>query len=359
MAKLFTALVLVLLIHVVVSQTGKTFISIGDWGGAALEEGQYAENTDIVATQLGKSAEALNAEFIISTGDNFYWCGIQNSSDYQVKVSWVDPYKAASLQVPWYVSLGNHEYGYNVDAQLELANIYDNWVLPGRYYTKRVEITSGVYVTFIVIDSSPCVAEYRSSNPRGWDPCGEYYPTCSIVGGSDPFEGPCKFHENIIAQDCGAQLTWFKEQLAAAPAGDWLIVIGHHPLDELNVEDFVTPLQDNGFDLYLNGHAHTLTQYSINNNPAFVTTGAGACVNAYGDTPPQEGGSPAKDITVARANGQDASASLLHSYKTLWNQKVAGFTSHTFSTDYTQLTTNYIDAKGNIVHSFSVTKGSR
>ena len=33
---------------------------------------------------------------------------------------WLDSYKAASLQVPWYNVLVNHEYGYNVTAQLGL-----------------------------------------------------------------------------------------------------------------------------------------------------------------------------------------------------------------------------------------------
>ena len=31
----------------------------------------------------------------------------------------------------------------------------------------------------------------------------------------------------------------------------------------MDVEDFVTPMQKHGFDLYLNGHTHLLNQYSI------------------------------------------------------------------------------------------------
>ena len=37
-----------------------------------------------------------------------------------------------------------------------------------------------------------CVTAYRSTSSAGYDPCGTEYPTCSISGGKDPFEGPCK-----------------------------------------------------------------------------------------------------------------------------------------------------------------------
>jgi len=46
----------------------------------------------------------------------------------------------------------------------------------------------------------------------------------------------------------------------------------------MDVEDLFAPIQAHGFDLYLNGHVHTLTQYSVDGNPAFVTSGAGAMI---------------------------------------------------------------------------------
>ena len=66
------------------------------------------------------------------------------------------------------------------------------------------------------------------------------------------------------------------QALAAVPADDWLIVVGHHPIDELDVADFTTVLQKHGFDLYVNGHAHSLTQYTIDKAGAYVTSGAGS-----------------------------------------------------------------------------------
>ena len=129
-----------------------------------------------------------------------------------------------------------------------------NWNLPARYYTKRIEGDLGVFMTFIFLDSSPCVSDYRAASNVGWDPCGAEFPTCSIKSPSsenDDFEGPCHFHDNIMTQDCSLQYTWFKAQLAAVPKDDWLIVVGHHPADEMDVEDFVTPMVARGFALYV------------------------------------------------------------------------------------------------------------
>uniref|UniRef100_A0A7S2XDA4 Calcineurin-like phosphoesterase domain-containing protein n=1 Tax=Lotharella oceanica TaxID=641309 RepID=A0A7S2XDA4_9EUKA len=305
---------------------------------------------------MAAHASTINAQFLVNTGDNFYWCGIQNTSDFQVATDWLNPYNDASLDIPWYGVLGNHEYGYNVSAQIDLSTLHPNWIMDDHYYTKRITVTDSVHISMVFIDTSPCVSEYRSSSSSGWDPCGSQYPTCSLTNDpSDDFEGPCKFHENIISQDCSTQFTWFKEQLSSIPSDDWVIVVGHHPIDECDVEDLTSALQDHGFDLYLNGHAHTLTQYTVDGTGAYVTTGAGSLVN----TADQLGGTAARNLTKAKVEGAaHLDTNYGHSYKTIWNQKVAGFTAHSFNDDYTQLTTDYIDYSGNVVHSFTVTKGS-
>jgi len=315
----------------------------------------------------------------VNTGDNFYWCGIQNTSDFQVDVDWVQTYAGDVRAVNWYSVLGNHEYGYNVQAQIDLHNTHPTWIMDARYYTKRVALSSSQFVSMIFLDTSPCVSEYRSSSPSRWDPCGTQYPTCSLSGGSDDFEGSCHFHQNIMTQDCGAQLAWFKTKLAAVPKDDWLILVGHHPLDELDVEDFVSAASSHGFDLYLNGHAHTLTHYMIDGIAKYVTSGAGALVMTYD----QLGGSPAKDRTMRKATGGDldgngnlslaelagmnemasvpygkSERSIGHTYKQVYNNKVSGFTMHTFSDDFKTLKTDFIGVDGASMYSFSTVKGA-
>merc|ERR1719460_3169448 len=96
---------------------------------------------------MAKAAESSDVKFIVNTGDNFYWCGIENTSDFQVQKDWVEPYSDKSLQVPWYGVLGNHEYGYNVSAQIELGKVYKTWVMDARYYTRRLHMSGSNFVS--------------------------------------------------------------------------------------------------------------------------------------------------------------------------------------------------------------------
>ena len=181
-----------------------SFVTLGDWGGAGLED--YHKTDELaVAKTLAASAASLNAQFLLNVGDNFYYYGVDSVTDPQWKTTFEDVYTAPSLAIPWYSVLGNHDYGFNPDAQLQYKSpVNDRWVMPSRYYTKRVEIgTTGQYISFIFLDASPCQATYRSEDKSGWDPCGGDYP------------GPsnCSFHKNVLAQDCGVQLTWLKTQV--------------------------------------------------------------------------------------------------------------------------------------------------
>ena len=62
----------------------------------------------------------------------------------------------------------------------------------------HVQVALGAaHITMIFLDTSPCINEYRSTDPSGWDPCGSQYPTCSLGGGTDKFEGECRFHPQV------------------------------------------------------------------------------------------------------------------------------------------------------------------
>jgi predicted MPP superfamily phosphohydrolase len=308
----------------------------------------HSKTVTAVAKQMAATASEARVEFVVNTGDNFYYCGITNTSDPQVATDFTEPYgKYASINVPWYGVLGNHEYGYDVDAQIQLSkeSLAPKWVLDARYFTRRIAIGAGHFASFVFIDSNPCVSDYRKNDPKNWDPCGSDFPTC------DPIDrGPCQFHANIMSQSCDTQFAWFKKALAAVPKSDWLIIVGHHPADEIDVQDFTSAMQARGFDLYLNGHTHTLTQYSVDGKGAFVTSGAGAMIHTQDQHH--------EVVSLKLAGGNIDNTTSGHSYKTIWNQKVAGFTLHTFSDDYKSLKTEYISYKGETVHHFTVTKGT-
>ncbi len=84
------------------------WITIGDWGGAALDA-QDKQNVYDVANAMANSASQNKPAFVINTGDNFYWCGIQNSTDPQIKIDFEMPYSAPSLNsLNWFSVMGNH-----------------------------------------------------------------------------------------------------------------------------------------------------------------------------------------------------------------------------------------------------------
>lgn len=159
-----------------------------------------------------------------------------------------------------------------------------------------------------------------------------------------------------MSQDCSDQYDWLSQQLDEVPADDWLIVVGHHPLDEVDVKDFTSLVQKHGFSIYLNGHTHALIQYTVDNAGIYITSGSGALVN----TPDQE--SP---ITALKHQGGNVSNNLLkdgvmvstsHSYQTVYYNKIAGFTQHIFNDDFTALTTNFIAYNGTTIRTITTDK---
>jgi len=92
-------------------------------------------------------------------------------------------------------------------------------------------------------------------------------------------------------------------------------------LCQVDVTDFTSLLQAHGFDLYLNGHAHTLTQYTVDNEGAYVTTGAGAMVavsSSLKEGEEVDENMPKGPRAEAKVNGQDwPESGQGHSYQTV------------------------------------------
>jgi hypothetical protein len=253
------------------------------------------------------------------------------------------------MGVPWYHSLGNHDYGFSPEAQLMLNETISEWRMDGRYYHRRVGVNPGddesddIIVNIIVLDTNPCVRDYRQTDRRKWDPCGTEYPDCS------PIMEPCRFHENILSQDCEAQLAWARQTLdgitartgtgtRTGTAREWVFVIGHHKADEIDVADFQTTiLDDPRVHLYLNGHNHNLEHYEMNGQAKYMTTGAGGMVVIGG-----RAGAVAKNQT--------------RTTKSIWSKVITGFTSHTFINNGTTLKTEFWDTKSskNSLYQFNV-----
>lgn len=238
-------------------------VLIGDWGRDG-HDGQRA-----VAAQMGKSAAAIGSKFTVSVGDNFYEDGVTSVADPQWESSFEQIYTAKSLQSPWKVILGNHDYRGNVQAQLDYSAKSHRWQLPARYYVETQSLPDGARADFFYLDTSPFIKKYLGSAVK------------------------------IEGQDSQAQLDWLDKSLEASTA-HWKIVVGHHPiytaLDDLDGEDHDQPdlvarlnpiLVKHDVPIYICGHDHLLQSVALN-GITYVVTGAGS--QTYTPRPAIRGG---------------------------------------------------------------------
>lgn len=215
------------------------FIAMGDWGRNG------ADHQKQVAQQMGITAADVKAQFIISTGDNFYPSGVISEYDPLFKYSFEDIYTAFSLQWDWYPVLGNHDYKSNPDAQVAYSKISRRWKMPARYYAKKFPINGDQnnQVLIAFIDTNPLIPEFYKNS--------EYGP-------------------NVKGQDTTQQKRWLAKVLSDEdPSIRWKIVVGHHPMytggsrtdgyDTKAIRSSLKPvLERYGVDVYLTGHEHSL-----------------------------------------------------------------------------------------------------
>jgi tartrate-resistant acid phosphatase type 5 len=234
---------------------GINFLVFGDWG----RRGQVDQVH--VAEQMAKAAKQSDARFVIAVGDNFYEGGVASTEDKHWRESFENVYSAPSLQIPWYVILGNHDYYGNCEAQLAYSKISSRWRMPARYFVQTHQIDPTTTADFFYLDTTPMIPGYRD-----------------ISTGN--------MRTNVLAQDVPAQLAWFKRSLEASKA-QWKIVFGHHPIysgsarggtPEL-VECLLPLLREHKVQAYINGHDHDL-QHLVAGKLHLFGSGAGSIVSS-------------------------------------------------------------------------------
>lgn len=229
-----------------------SFLVVGDWG----RDG--AQHQRDVADAMGRAAADAGARFIVSVGDNFYESGVQSADDPQWRSSFETIYTAPSLQIPWFVALGNHDYRGNPQAQIDYGAKSQRWKMPRRYYQLSGSTFGHPAFDLFVIDTSPLVHRYR-----------------------EKVEAPIA--SNVASQDTDAQLAWLDRALAASTAPIKL-VIGHHTLRSGGsghgetpemVERILPLLRHHAVTAYINGHDHDL-QHIRADGLDYLCCGAGS-----------------------------------------------------------------------------------
>jgi len=223
------------------------FFVIGDWG----RNGEF--NQQEVANQMGVTGNVFEPEFVISTGDNFYCCGVASVNDPQWMASYENIYKAHSLNIPWYVVLGNHDYKGNPQAEIDYTKVSQRWKMPARYYTFVQE-----GIRFVFLDTSPFVKKYQKEAQN---------------------------YADLGLQDTNRQLQWLDSVLVNSKE-EWKIVSGHHPIystgnkhgNTKELIELVKPiLEKNNVQVYFAGHEHDLQyQKPTNSSVHYLVSGSGS-----------------------------------------------------------------------------------
>jgi hypothetical protein len=80
---------------------------------------------------------------------------------YRFYSAFVDMYNHSSLQIPWYMTLGNHDVLGDVTFQTELANKLDSrWIMNNSYYSHEYK-KNGVDALFIHYDTNCFLSTYQ------------------------------------------------------------------------------------------------------------------------------------------------------------------------------------------------------
>ena len=109
----------------------------------------------------------IRLDAVLTTGDNFYNNGVDNTSDSHWNRSFEDVFTGGCLlPITWYPSLGNHDARGNTQAQIDYSELSPRWSMPAMYYDFWLEQDS-VSVHFIAVDTSPFVEHYHEDPSNG------------------------------------------------------------------------------------------------------------------------------------------------------------------------------------------------
>lgn len=246
--------------------TAFNFIVVGDWG----RNGFF--NQADVARGMGRVGERIYSRFTISTGDNFYTAGVTSLDDPKWQRSFEDIYTQPALQSRWYVTLGNHDWMGNVQAQIDYTRQSDRWYMPAQYFDEVMTLPDSAAgrpatrVHFVFLDTVPIAySPAKSAHYRGngrWDD--------------------------------DAQLAWLRETLETSDA-EWKIVVGHHPVytgstsyldNPLLIERLKPIFEENGVQAYFAGHEHSLQHHRPEGSTVdYFISGAGSLTREVVQTP--------------------------------------------------------------------------
>ena len=225
------------------------FIIMGDEGGLG------SDDQKAVAAAMAKEAERIKARFVVTVGDNFHENGIATATDPRWKTEFEDVYSHPALQIPWYPSLGNHDYRGSVEGEIGYSAFSSRWKFTSRYFVQNERIDDTTSLRIVHLDTSPFIKKYILE------------PNVYRMAG----------------QDAKEQIAWLDSVLTATHVR-WTIVIGHHPIYSATasggntkelIDEVLPVLKAHKVPLYVSAHQHLL-QHLNRDSMEFIVSGGGA-----------------------------------------------------------------------------------
>jgi 3',5'-cyclic AMP phosphodiesterase CpdA len=205
---------------------------------------------------MGDHAAARGADFVITTGDNFYEDGVGSVDDENWRSSFQEIYTDPSLDIPWYPVLGNHDYRGSTQAQIDYSRGDGRWSMARRYHSFERPVGGG-RALFVFLDTTPLLGGSWWTNWR---------------------------HPDLRDQDPADQLQWLDELLGQSTA-EWKIVVGHHPLFSAGamhgptrgLRNRLQPIfEEHGVHVCFSGHDHNLQHLKPPGPTHYVISGGGS-----------------------------------------------------------------------------------
>ena len=223
-------------VDLVYTDTCLTFISIGDWGAPG--DGLIA-----VSNQMDSVADYLSVEFILTAGDNFYPNGVDSINDPYWDV-YTENFNQSSLQIPWYISVGNHDHHGSIQAQIDYSEIDERWNFPSHFYDLNMDINgSGDSLGIIVIDSQALRTDPDDMGQGEW-----------ISTTAQQMDHKWKLmlgHHNLYSY-------------------------GHHGQSNLMISLLEDVLNTNEIDYYIAGHEHDMQYLETDGYTKYIVSGSAA-----------------------------------------------------------------------------------
>jgi hypothetical protein len=247
---------------------------IGDWGASLPghctfpcngyeQDAQYK-----VAGAMKHRATWAKPQYVLNVGDNLYVQGLDHNCDMppndrqwdteaDFNGFWVEIYGPVA-EIPWLSVLGNHDYGgWRGDKgwpqQIGYSFINYNWILPARYYMKRIH-HPGFYIDYFMYDSQAFDAKHMNEGDQDHNLCSAHNyggpGQCASNGGMPSIEGCVDWFWDSMEK----QKEWLVEKIAASDA-TWKIINTHFPCG-YDTEWFKKLKKEYGLDLLVTGHRH-------------------------------------------------------------------------------------------------------